>query len=159
MKLDSTDIRIIEALTADGRASVEVVAERIGLSPTPTRRRIRRLENEGIITGYRAEIDAARAGLEIRVHVLVKLQTRDRATIERFEAIVNDTPEIQSCDLVTGQYDYFLLIHLSSMSDYHRYLRQFLDNNCGVGSIESYVAFGNIKRSPRLALQAVTSED
>lgn len=152
MQLDSIDIRIIDTLIDDGRASVESVAERIGLSPTPTRRRIRRLEDEKVITGYRAEVDADRAGLEIRLHVMVKLKARDRPTIEKFEEIVHETPEVQSCDLLTGQYDYILLIHLASMRDYHRYLRQFLENNDGILSIESNVVIGNIKRTPKLAL-------
>ncbi len=156
MQLDAIDIKILESLVDDGRASVESVAERIGLSATPTRRRIRRLEDEKIITGYRADIDAAQAGLEIRLHVLVKLQARDRPTIEKFETIVHETPEVQSCDLVTGQYDYILLIHLPSMKDYHRYLRQFLENNGGISSIESNVVIGNIKRTAHLALQAKT---
>ena len=129
------------------------MAERIGLSPTPTRRRIKRLEDEKVITGYRAEIDPDRAGLEIRLHVMVKLKSRDRPTIEKFEEIVQQTPEIQSCDLLTGQYDYILLIHLASMRDYHRYLRQFLDNNDGIGSIESNVVIGNIKHTPKFALK------
>ena len=106
-----------------------------------------------MITGYRAEIDPDRAGLEIRLHVMVKLKSRDRPTIEKFEEIVQQTPEIQSCDLLTGQYDYILLIHLASMRDYHRYLRQFLDNNDGIGSIESNVVIGNIKHTPKFALK------
>lgn len=156
MKLDAFDIRILDSLVTDGRASVETVAERIQLSPTATRRRIRRLESENVIEGYRADINPERAGLEIRIHVLVKLQKRGRAEIEKFEQIVRDTPEIQTCDLVTGQYDYFLLIHLSSMKDYHHYLRQFLADNEVVGSIESNVVIGNIKRTQRLALIADT---
>ncbi len=153
MQLDSLDIKILNTLVDDGRASIESVAERIGLSPTPTRRRIKRLEDEKVITGYRAEIDPDRAGLEIRLHVMVKLKSRDRPTIEKFEEIVQQTPEIQSCDLLTGQYDYILLIHLASMRDYHRYLRQFLDNNDGIGSIESNVVIGNIKHTPKFALK------
>ena len=152
MHLDSIDIKIIDALVDDGRASVESVAERIGLSPTPTRRRIRRLEDEKVITAYRAEINPDRAGLEIRLHVMVKLKARDRLTIQMFEEIVNETPEVQSCDLVTGQYDYILLIHLGSMRDYHRYLRQFLENNDGISSIESNVVIGNIKQTAKFAL-------
>lgn len=99
-----------------------------------------------------AEIDPERAGMEIRIHVLVKFQTRSRSEIEQFERIVQNTPEIQSCDLVTGQYDYFLLIHLPSMKDYHKYLRQFLADNSVVGSIESNVVIGKIKRTQNLAL-------
>ena len=152
MSLDAIDIRIIECLVDDGRASVETVAERIQLSATATRRRIRRLEEQKTIAAYRAEIDPERAGMEIRIHVLVKLQTRSRSEIEQFERIVQNTPEIQSCDLVTGQYDYFLLIHLPSMKDYHKYLRQFLADNSVVGSIESNVVIGKIKRTQNLAL-------
>ncbi len=152
MNLDAIDIRIIECLVDDGRASVETVAERIQLSATATRRRIRRLEEQKTIAAYRAEIDPERAGMEIRIHVLVKLQTRSRSEIEQFERIVQNTPEIQSCDLVTGQYDYFLLIHLPSMKDYHKYLRQFLADNSVVGSIESNVVIGKIKRTQNLAL-------
>lgn len=153
MELDSIDIKILETLIDDGRASAESVAERIGLSPTPTRRRIQRLENEKVISGYRAEIDPDRAGLEIRLHVMVKLKARDRQTIEKFEEIVNETPEVQACDLLTGQYDYILLIHLASMRDYHRYLRQFLENNDGISSIETNVVIGNIKRTSKFALK------
>jgi DNA-binding Lrp family transcriptional regulator len=65
---------------------------------------------------------------------------------------VHETPEVQSCDLLTGQYDYILLIHLASMRDYHRYLRQFLEHNDGISSIESNVVIGKIKRTPKLAL-------
>ncbi|MBX2883570.1 MAG: Lrp/AsnC family transcriptional regulator [Granulosicoccus sp.] len=154
MNLDTTDVKIINTLIEDGRASVEAVAERVGLSPTPTRRRIKRLEEDRVITAYRAEVDPVQAGLEISIHVLVKLQTRDRETIEQFEKIVKTTPEIQRCDLVTGQYDYILLIHLPSMKDYHRYLRQFLENNIAVGSIESNVVIGKIKGSALLAVPA-----
>ncbi len=154
MRLDTFDIRILHSLVEDGRASVETVAERIQLSPTATRRRIRRLEAQKVITGYRAELDPEQAGLEIRIHVLVKLQKRERSEIAQFERIVRDTPEIQSCDLVTGQFDYFLLIHLSSMKDYHQYLRQFLADNDAIGSIESNVVIGNIKRTQKLALVA-----
>ena len=114
MALDALDVKIINSLVDDGRASVETVAERIQLSATATRRRVRRLEEQKIISGYRAEIDAERAGLEIRIHVLVKLNKRDKSDIERCESIVRETPEIQSCDLVTGQYDYFLLIFVTS---------------------------------------------
>lgn len=155
MQLDSIDIKILDTLVDDGRASVESVAERIGLSPTPTRRRIRRLEEEKVITAYRAEVDPDRAGLEIRLHVMIKLKARDRSTIEMFERIVLESPEVQSCDLLTGQYDYILLIHLSSMRDYHRYLRQFLENNDGISSIESNVVIGNIKRTPKFALNEI----
>jgi len=135
MELDSIDIKIIDTLIDDGRASVESVAERIGLSPTPTRRRIRRLEEEKVITGYRAEIDPEKTGLEIRLHVFVKIGDREKSAVRKFEQMVNEAPEVQSCDLVTGQYDYVLLIHLFSMKDYHRYLRQFLSNNPAISSI------------------------
>ena len=124
--LDQTDRKIVAALTEDGRASVETVAEKVGLSPTPTRRRIRRLEQLGVISGYQAAIDPEKCGLELAVYVFVKLQSRDRKSIAEFEARVKELPEILQCDLITGAHDYILAVRLPGMKDYNRYLREVL---------------------------------
>ena len=86
------DRKIVTALIEDGRASVEAVAERIGLSLTSKRRRIRRLEEVKVISGYRADIDPDKCGLELAVYVFVKLQSRDRKSIARFEARIMELP-------------------------------------------------------------------
>jgi len=79
MSLDHLDRKILITLQQDGRASVERVAEQVGLSPTPTRRRIRRLEETGVITGYTARVDPAACGLDLSLYVFVKLESRPTA--------------------------------------------------------------------------------
>ncbi len=152
--LDKLDRKIIRALIDDGRASVESVAERCGLSPTPTRRRIRRLEEEGVIRGYQAIVDMKKCGLELSVYVFVKLQSRDRKSIARFESRIADLSEIQRCDLITGAHDYVLTLHLPSMEDYNSYLRNILAELPGVFGIETSVVISQVQNSLRLPMDA-----
>lgn len=112
MSLDQFDKKILAALQKDGRASVERVAEQVGLSPTPTRRRIRRLEETGVIAGYAARIDPAACGLDLSLYVFVKLESRYRSNIENFETAVQKMAEVVSCHLITGAHDYLLVMHL-----------------------------------------------
>lgn len=150
--LDKIDRKIIAALSADGRASVETVAEAVGLSPTPTRRRIRALEDAGIIRAYRAEIDPEKCGYDLLLYVFVKLQSRDRKTIAAFEERIQRQPEIQRCDLITGAHDYILAMSISSMKDYNKYLREILSEFPGVFGIETSVVVGHVKNTPFLPI-------
>lgn len=152
--LDHMDRKIISALIDDGRASVEVVAERCGLSPTPTRRRIRRLEAEGVIRGYQAVVDLKKCGLELTLYVFIKLQSRDRKSIAKFEKKIANLPEIQRCDLVTGTYDYAMMLHLPNMTDYNSYLRSVLAELPGVFGIETSVVINEVQNSPRPYVEA-----
>lgn len=150
--IDQTDRKIVTAVIEDGRASVEAVAEAVGLSPTPTRRRIRRLEETGVISGYQAVIDPEMCGLELAIYVFIKLQSRDRKAIAEFEARVLDLPEIQRCDLITGAHDYILTLRLPGMKDYNRYLREVLAELPGVFGIETSVVIGQVKNTSLLPL-------
>ncbi|MGI9504920.1 MAG: Lrp/AsnC family transcriptional regulator, partial [Geminicoccaceae bacterium] len=105
MSLDEFDRKILTALQRDGRASVEKIAEIVGLSPTPTRRRIRRLEQEGAIKGYVAVVDPKACGLDLTLYVFIKLERRSRENIDGFEKAIERLPEVVSCDLVTGPHD------------------------------------------------------
>ena len=150
MELDRIDRKILSALIEDGRASVEAVAERVGLSPTPVRRRIRALEEQGVIRAYRAEIDPEKCGLETQLYVFIKLKSHDRDTIERFEDCVRRQPEFQQCALITGAHDYLLTIRIPSVKEYNRYIREILAEFPGVFGIETSVVLGCIKDSPTL---------
>lgn len=150
--LDRTDQKIVSTLIDDGRASVETVADRVGLSPTPTRRRVRRLEETGVIAGYRADIDPDKCGLELAIYVFIKLQSRDRESIAKFESRILALPEIQRCDLITGAHDYILTVRLPGIRDYNRYLREILAEMPGVSGIETSVVIGQVKNTPHLPL-------
>jgi len=152
MSLDQFDKKILAALQRDGRASVERVAEQVGLSPTPTRRRIRRLEETGVIAGYAARIDPAACGLDLSLYVFVKLESRYRSNIENFETAVQKMAEVVSCHLITGAHDYLLVMHLASINDYNRYLREVIADIPGIIGIETSVVIGEVKNNRVLAL-------
>ncbi len=148
--LDKTDKKILNALAGNGRASIEAIAESAGLSPTPTRRRVKQLEEAGVIKGYRADIDPEKCGLEMAIYVFVKLQSRDRRSIAKFEQRIMELDEVQRCDLITGVHDYILTLRLPDMKDYNRYLRQTLAELPGVFGIETSVVIGNVKNSHQI---------
>ncbi len=152
MSLDQFDKKILTALQKDGRASVERIAEQVGLSPTPTRRRIRRLEETGVIAGYAARIDPAACGLDLSLYVFVKLESRHRSNIESFETAVQKMAEVVSCHLITGAHDYLLVMHLAGINDYNRYLREVIADIPGIIGIETSVVIGEVKNSKVLAL-------
>jgi Lrp/AsnC family leucine-responsive transcriptional regulator len=145
--LDKTDKNILNALARDGRASIEAIADSVGLSPTPTRRRVKQLEDAGVIKGYRADIDPEKCGLEMAIYVFVKLQSRDRKSIAGFERRVMELNEVQRCDLITGVHDYILTLRLPDMKDYNGYLRETLAELPGVFGIETSVVIGNVKNT------------
>lgn len=149
--IDEKDRKIITALLEDGRASVETVADKVGLSPTPTRRRIQQLEKAGVISGYQAQIDLEKLGLELTVHVFIKLQSRDKESIADFEAGIKRHPEISRCDLITGAHDYILTVHLPAMADYNRFLRDTLSELPGVFGLETSVVISHVKDEGSLA--------
>jgi Lrp/AsnC family transcriptional regulator, leucine-responsive regulatory protein len=136
----------------DGRASVETVAQKVGLSPTPVRLRIQRLREEGVIRGYRADVDLAKCGLELAVIVFVKLSNRDRASIAAFEKRVQSIGEITRCSLISGPFDYMLTIHASGMAAYNQTLRTQLAELPGVFGIETSFVISEVKTFTKLPL-------
>ena len=150
--MDRIDRKIIEVLIDDGRASVEKVAERVGLSPTPARRRIRRLEEDGVITGYRATVDAEKCGLDLALHALITLTVGDEEIMAKFEAEVMKMPEVQRCDLIAGENCYIVSIRIKNMKTYNDYLRKTLVNLPGVYAVETRVVIGSVKDSAHLAM-------
>lgn len=150
--LDAIDRKILQCLHEDGRASVETVAARIGLSPTPVRRRIRQLEDAKIIRGYRADVDLSASGLPLTLIVFIKLQSRDRATIAQFESRIRSLREVLNCRLITGSADYMLTLQVSDMAAYNDYLRIVLAELPGVFGIETSVVISEIKTAGKLPL-------
>ena len=110
MVIDDTDRKIISILRVEGRISNLELADRIGLSPTPCSRRVKRLEEIGVITGYSARINSNAMGQGVSVLVNVRLSRQSPADIEEFMSAVHRLPEITECLLVTGNLDYVLTV-------------------------------------------------
>ena len=146
-KLDDIDRRIVQALQAVGRMSIQDLAAQVGLSPSPCARRVRLLEDAGVIKGYVAVIDQEKLGLPVSVFASIKLERQREEELDRFGAAVQRWPEVADCYLMTGQRDYLLRIIVSDLAAYERFLKDKLTRLDNVASIESSFALGQVKRS------------
>lgn len=151
-KIDSIDRRIVSALQEDGRITTQELADRVGLSASPCARRVRLLEEAGIIKGYVAVVDQARVGLPISVFASIKLERQREEELDRFSQAIMRWPEVADCYLMTGRQDYLLRIVMPDLEAYERFLKEKLTRLKGVASIESSFALGQIKRTNSLPI-------
>jgi Lrp/AsnC family leucine-responsive transcriptional regulator len=150
MELDDIDRKIIAALQADGKITVNELAEKVGLSASPCARRVRLLEQAKVIKGYTAIIDQKKVGLPISAFASIKLERQREDALERFSKAVSRWPEVVDCYLMTGQRDYLLRIVVRDLEAYERFLNDKLTRLEGVASIETSFALKQIKRSEAL---------
>jgi len=148
--LDEFDRRILRELQQDGRITVQAIADRVGLSASPCLRRIRRMEEVGVITAYSATVDQNAVGLPVSVFVSIKLERQRASQLDRFAEAIADWPEIMECYLMTGQFDFLLRVVCADLSAYETFLRDKLTQVDGVRSIESSFALGQVKYSKAL---------
>lgn len=144
-RIDGIDRRILAELQRDGRVTMQDLAERVGLSASPTLRRIRMLEEAGILKGYVALVDQAKVGLPMSVFASVKLERQREEELDRFAEAVARWPEVVECYLMTGRHDYLVRVVVPDLSAYERFLKDKLTRLEGVGSIESSFALGQVK--------------
>lgn len=145
IRLDAIDQRITDVLVADGRTTVADLAAAIGLSPSATLRRMRRLEETSVIRGYRADIDPAAIGRALTVWVAARLSLPDAPSVEAFEAALDDIDAVTSAHHVTGDIDYLLRIEVQDLDEYDRVVRMVLPALPGAAHITSYVVTSTAK--------------
>ncbi len=147
LELDRFDKAILRVLAGDGRISITDLARDIGLSKSPTQARLRRLESEGVITGYSALFDPIRLGMDHVSFVEVRLSdTRERA-LSAFNAAVAKIPEIEQVHMIAGNFDYLMKIRTQSMSDYRRVLAEQISTLPHVSHTSTYVAMQAVKET------------
>ena len=137
--MDDVDRAILAELAQDGRISNADLAERVGLSPSPCLRRVRRLEETGVIRGYRALIDPAAIGRGLRVFAGVRLVRHARADVLAFERAVVRLSEVVHSHHVTGNYDYLLQVEVADLPAYEDFHANRLASLPGVAAVSSYV--------------------
>jgi Lrp/AsnC family leucine-responsive transcriptional regulator len=155
MKLDRYDQQILEVLQADGRINNQDLADRIGLSPSPCLRRVRALEESGLIVGYRALLDARKLGLTLLalIHISMDLHTPER--FANFEACVGLLPEVLECLLITGQdADYQLKVAVRDMDHYQALLLNKLTRIEGVTGVHSSFVLRQVLSKTALAVSS-----
>lgn len=152
MKLDAIDRQLLAVLQENGRLPVTDLAEKAGLTTSPCLRRLKILEQAGIIRGYAALVDQQKVGLPVSVFVSVKLEMQREEALERFEATIRDCPEVVECYLMTGPRDYLLRVVAQDLAAYERFLKATLTRIEGVASIESSFALSQVKHSNALPI-------
>ncbi|MEU4688884.1 Lrp/AsnC family transcriptional regulator [Actinoplanes sp. NPDC023714] len=143
--LDDIDRRILLALQRDGRLSNQDLADRVGLSPSPCLRRVRLLEEAGVIAGYRAVIDQEAVGLPITAFVRITLQTHEHHLVEEVERRLREVPEVVEAYLLAGDQDYLLKVTVASFASYEDFVRHRLRTIPTLASIQTTFAFGVTK--------------
>jgi Lrp/AsnC family leucine-responsive transcriptional regulator len=144
-RLDRTDLRILAEIQRDGRMSIVELARRVNLTKTPCAERLRRLEGEGVITGYFARIEPKAVDAAHVVMVQVQLHATTAAALEAFNDAVRREPQIQSCHMVAGGFDYLLKVRTRDIDDYRRSLGEVISRLPGVQQTHTYVVMETVK--------------
>jgi Lrp/AsnC family transcriptional regulator, leucine-responsive regulatory protein len=145
-ELDRIDRAMLVALQQDGRMPVAKLAERVGLSETPCARRLKRLESEGYIDGYRAMLSRKALELGVVAFAQVRFSVHDRALSDRFEREIQGIPRVVSCHNISGTADYLLQVVARDLDEYGIFMRDVLRTLPGVTGVESILSLREIKR-------------
>ena len=156
VQLDKIDIRVLEVLQTDGRATYDQVAEKVGLSPSATLRRVKRLEESGVIGRYVALVQPERVGLTLTAYINVRLEkhaeTHKRSPMDAFRASVQGWPEVVECSSLTGEMDYLLTVLVADMAHYSRFVMDTLLKHPSVQDCKTSFVLERIKRTTALPL-------
>ena len=150
--LDDIDRKILEQLQADGRMSLNDLAAKVGLSPSPCLRRVRMLERDGVISRYVAVLDQRAVGLPVSIFISIKLEKQKQEALDKFSKTIARWPEVLECYLMTGPRDYWLRVVVPDLDAYERFLKQKLTRLEGIASIESSFALEQVKYTNVLPL-------
>ncbi|MCF8207152.1 MAG: Lrp/AsnC family transcriptional regulator [Methylotenera sp.] len=144
-ELDRASREILEALQADARLSTQALAEKVGLSATPVWRRVKDMEERGLIRGHVALLDREKLGLSICVLANVSLVRHSEGAVEQFERLVATQREIIECHAITGEADYVIKVVAADMKAYDAFLQQHIFKLPGVSSVRSNVVLREVK--------------
>lgn len=150
--MDTINLKILQCLQKDGRASAQQVADQVGLSTAPVWRRIKALEEQKVITGYHAAVDRNKVGLQSCMFTQISLDRHSATMVDTFIQAVKDTPEILACYAVTGDADFLLKIVVPSPESYDDFMHRFFFNLPGVRQTRTIVVLKEIKNQMQLPL-------
>ena len=145
-ELDRADLTLLEALQRDGRATIQSLSEAIHLSARATLNRVRRLEAQGLIEGYRALVSRHVLGEQVSVFAEIALKDQRQSVVQRFERRMATAPEVVSCHVISGRYDYLVRIACPHLTQYHRLISTWLDDSSlGIEKIVTNIELQTIK--------------
>ncbi len=144
-QLDQYDRKILEILSKHGRLPVTDLAKAVGLSKTPCQTRMKRLQTDGYITGFRAVLDPAKLGREHVAFVEVKLTDTRENALRAFNTAVRRIPEIEQCHMIAGAFDYLIKVRTTSMRAYRQVLGEVISTLPHVGNTSTHVSMQSVK--------------
>ena len=152
LDLDAIDLRILAALQENARIANTELAAAVGLSPAPCLRRVRALEEDGVIRKHVSLVNPGAVGLPVSVFVSISLERQVEEALKRFERVIRARPEVMECYLMTGDADYLLRVVCADLAAYERFVLDHLTKVPGVSSIRSSFALKQVKYSTALPL-------
>ena len=152
---DHFDLKILDALQANGRLTNVELAERIGLSPSPCLRRVKRLEEEGVIEGYSARVSRCKLGLGVTAFVAVGLDRHREEEAERFRKAVMKLPQVVACYAISGEADFLLEIVVADLNQYSEFVLKSLRRIPGVKDLQSSFALETMKPGTSLPVRLI----
>lgn len=153
MVLDRFDRAILQALQLDGRVANSTLAERVHLSESACLRRVRALEQAGLIEGYTCILNQQKAGCPVNVFVSITLDRQDEPDLRKFEDAVRRIPEVMECYLMTGDYDYVVRVVVADTADFERVHSKHLTRLPGVARVHSSFALRTVQKSRELPIK------
>jgi Lrp/AsnC family leucine-responsive transcriptional regulator len=154
MDIDAFDRKILLALQENARITTQELAERVGLSATPCARRVRRMEEDGLIDRYVTLLNPRRLGAGLSVFVNVRLNTQSAKTFDTFEAAIATMPEVVGCYLLAGNYDYLVQVRVADIESFRTFIRDRLVAIEGIGETQSSIVLEETKQTTALPLPA-----
>jgi DNA-binding Lrp family transcriptional regulator len=151
--LDPIDRKLLAELQADGRITNVELAARVGLTAPPCLRRVRALEDAGVIRGYHAELDAAKLGFGITVFALVSLKSQAEDALRQFEEHVRSLPDVRECHMLNGEIDFILKIVSRDLQSFQEFLTSKLTPAPNVASVKTSLTIRTAKNEPGVPLE------
>lgn len=152
VNLDEIDRRLLAELQQEGRITNVELAQRVGLTPPPCLRRVRTLEDAGVIRGYHAELDASQLGFSITVFALVSLKSQAEEALRQFEDHMRELPEVRECHMLNGEIDFILKIVSKDLQSFQEFLTSKLTPAPNVASVKTSLTIRTAKKEPGVPL-------
>ena len=152
-KLDKIDRKILKDLQRDGRITNVELAKNAGISAPPCLRRVRALEESGVIRGYHADLDASKLGFAITVFAMVSLKSQAEDSLRQFEEAMRDLPEVRECHMLNGEIDFILKIVSKDLQSFQEFLTSKLTPAPNVASVKTSLTIRTAKQMPGVPLE------
>ena len=151
--LDSIDRRLLAELQEEGRVTNVELAQRVGLTAPPCLRRVRALEESGVIRGYHADLDASTLGFAITVFAMVSLKSQAEDSLRQFEDAMKNLPEVRECHMLNGEIDFILKIVSKDLQSFQEFLTSKLTPAPNVASVKTSLTIRTAKQMPGVPLE------